>query len=484
LSGILLLAMIGFYILRFGGGSGRSSSRGKGGGAQIVLVGVAMLVIGYIGLFFARLIKAAVSRQREYLADASSVQFTRNPDGIASALKKIGGLAAGSRMETPEAETASHMFFGSAFRRGWLGAFATHPPLDDRIRRIDSRFDGTFPTVRPISEKQPPRVAKPPVARPGSAEAIGRTFGKLRVGDRLPLDPLLIMAAVGSPDTGHVSYAQKLIEAMPQELKTAVQDTFSARAVVFALLLDEDAEIRTRQLGSVQQRLGDATRDETRKLAPLVADQGAGARLPLIEMVQSTLRELSSEQYRQFRSVVVDLVRADRKINLFEFALQRVLLARLDRHFFGGAPPRVRHPAIGGLLSELTTLLSALAYVGHSDDPRARLAFDQAVASLRPGRSLDMPPRRDCSLTEISTALDKLVLAAPAIKRRVLHAALIVVGVDRQVTVGEAEMLRTIADSLDCPLPPILPGPLPGTGRAPEQTTPHPRPPMAGDDDQ
>jgi Zn-dependent protease with chaperone function len=222
LHGILLLGIIGYYLMRFSGTSGRSNRSGKGGG-QLVLLGLAAFVIGYVGLFFGRLIKAAVTRQREYLADASAVQFTRNPDGIGGALKKIGGLAAGSYMDTPEAESASHMFFGSGFRRMSFSIFATHPPLDERIRRIDPRFDGRFPQVQPV------RIGREPAPPPRPPKTgFPRPF-KTPMGERLPLDPAVLLGAIGAPTSEHVAYSAQLIESLPGPIQVAVRDPFGAR---------------------------------------------------------------------------------------------------------------------------------------------------------------------------------------------------------------------------------------------------------------
>ncbi len=149
LNGILLIAMIGYVLMRTGSGSYRvgfsSSSSNRKGGNPLPLLGLLLYVIGYIGVFFGHLIKSAVSRQREFLADASAVQFTRLPDGIVGALKKIGGLVQGSRLRTSQAEEASHMYFGNGLAAPFFALLATHPPLSERIRRIDPSFDGKFP---------------------------------------------------------------------------------------------------------------------------------------------------------------------------------------------------------------------------------------------------------------------------------------------------------------------------------------------------
>jgi hypothetical protein len=266
------------------------------------------------------------------------------------------------------------------------------------------------------------------------------------------------MAAVGAPSTNHVAYAQQLLQTLPEEVKRAAHDAFSARAVVFALLLDDDTTIRQQQLECVQQRLGSPTHDETVRLAPLVAAQGAAARLPLIEIVQSTLLQLSPGQFEQFRDTVIELVKADRKIDLFEFAIQRGLLNRLERHFAGGKSPGVRYPAVHGLAAEIRTVLSALAHLGHTKPEEARTAFAQAAETLKLRQPLGMDSRGECTLKSIGQALDKLALASPVIKKRVLHAAIVVVAIDGEVTVGEAELLRAVGDSLECPLPPIFAG--------------------------
>lgn len=462
LHGILLLSIIGYYALRFGGLSGGSSRDGKGSGAApILVIGVAALIVGYIGLFFGRLIKAAVSRQREYLADASAVQFTRNPNGIAGALKKIGGLQFGSRMQTPEAESASHMFFGNALRQAAHSPLATHPPLDERIRRIDPQFDGKFPKVEPVqAERTRRRAAEKPkkqsTTRPAAESVFGPVLGQR--DQRMPIDPLLILAAVGAPRTEHVQYARRLVQSLAPALRDAVRESFSARAVVFALLLDADDSIRQRQLELIEQQEGEPARRETVRLRPLVDQAGFAARLPLIELSQGTLQQMSADQYRSFQATVEQLVQADQQISLFEFVLQRVLLRHLQQHFGIRQPTRTRYHALTPLMGEATRLLSTLAHVGHADPQEAQKAFDNAMAVLGwEEKDTSLLARSACSIAALGEPLDRLAGATPGVKRRLLHAATMAVMADKQVTLGEGELLRAIADGLDCPMPPILP---------------------------
>jgi Zn-dependent protease with chaperone function len=476
LHGILLLAIIGYYMARFGGSSSSSSSSSRdsgksSGGGQIVIIGLGLFVLGYAGLFFARLIKAAVSRQREYLADASAVQFTRNPDGIGGALKKIGGVAGGSILTTPEAESASHMFFGNAIRGLWFPGFATHPPLVDRIRRIDPQFDGTFPRVelQPLEASRPdkPVTARPssvpvlPIPLPGMPGAGAATGGTGVAGTgRLAVDSASFIASFGSLDAAHVDYAQRLMKSLPKDLDNAVREAFTARVVVLAMLLDDEADIRVKQLAAIEQRLGVPTRQATEQLAPLVAARGSNGRLPLVELVQSTLRQLSIQQYRDFRDTVIELAQADRKVSVFEFTLQRSCLKRLDRYFFHTPPAKIEYLSLNGLLPELGLLLSAVAHVGAQDEQVKAAAFERGARALGGGTGLEFRPVAECSLRAVGAALEKLTQSAPAIKRRFLTAALEVVSTDGHVTAGEAELLRALADSLECPLPPLFAGPI------------------------
>lgn len=462
LNGILILTIIGFYLLRFGALAG-SGSRGKKGnpGAYLMILGVAVLILGGVGLFFGRLIKAAVSRQREYLADASAVQFTRNPEGIAGALKKIGGLSAGSRVRSPEAESASHMFFGNALKSAAFGSLSTHPPLRDRIKRIDPSFKGEFPkSVAPV------RASEPVVADavPGKSEP-GRGFGtpmdQFGIVDAIPLEPVVVLGAMGEPNKGHVAYSHDLIASMPAALLDAIHDLFSSRAVVFALLLDDDQEIRRQQLEVVRTREGEPTEQDTVRLAPLVKQQGKIARLPIVEMVQSTLTEMSPQQYETFRVAVDELVKADGKIDLFEFMLQRVLIDHLDRIMYGKKPPVIKHQSMDAVLPECGALISCLARVGHSEEDETARAFQQAMDQIQTGKPKpSLLPRADCSLKVVNSSLEKLSHGSARVKKSLLNAAMTCIAADGKVTVEESELVRAIADSIDCPIPPISVGPL------------------------
>ena len=456
--GILVVALVGYVVIRSIGFSAHRSrsSRGKGGGGviAIMLFGVALCVIGYVGVFFGKLIKSAVSRQREFLADASAVQFTRNPSGIAGALKKIGSLAGGARIESPHAEQASHMFFGNALAPSMLSAMSTHPPLDMRIRRIDPSFDGEYQQV----VKQ--RPTKADLDR--QAQAIDRRkAAATSVGGRrhaFPFQPARAIADIGAPGLDHFMYAAALVASMPEPMVEAARESFGARAVVYGLLLDDDRAVRARQLERLAQDADPAVFGQTNKLIPQLEQISPEMRLPLVEMALPALRNLSPEQYQSFRDNVKHLIVADEKIELFEYVLHRMLLNHLDGQFQKHQPAAIKYRSLQPLLGACTDLLSKLAYVGQTDDASAAEAFAEGVKKLfePESGSLEITPRDPGDLNKLDRALNDLAAAAPQLKKRVLQACATCIGADGQTTVEEAELLRVIADSLACPMPPLL----------------------------
>lgn len=465
LHGIQLLALIGFYVLRGSAFAGhRRSSDGKGGGGAILAVALGLIVIGWVGLFFARVIKASVSRQREYLADASAVQFTRNPDGIAGALKMIGASAEGSVVYTPAAEETSHMFFGSMFRRGF-SLFATHPPLEKRILKVDPRFDGDYAGYARARIERSQRREK--ARRKKEQENRGKPgFPKMgqgnvgfpgMMGDQFPIDPLLLIAGIGLPDDDDVEYSELIVDRIPDELAVAARDVFSARCVVYATLLNSDTEVRRAQLHAVATGEGQATIDETIRLMPFVDSLEDRYRLPVFEILQGTLTGMSPEQYATFRIGVDRLVAADQKVDLFEFFLRHHLIVHLDRRFGRITPPKIKYRAINPLQQEVCRLLAILVRVGHTDTNEALGAFKAAIDSIdKPWHDQVHFLNEGFDYKTLAGAIERINEASPKIKKRVLTAMAIAITYDKQVTVPEAELFRAMSESLDCPVPPVV----------------------------
>jgi Zn-dependent protease with chaperone function len=319
LHGILVIGLIGYHIIR-----GASHSRGskKEGGGAILFLGLGLMVIGYAGTFFGNLIKAAVSRQREFLADASAVQFTRNPGGIAGALKRIGGSEVGSVLESSESSEISHALFSQGFTSFFSGLFATHPPLDERIRQIEPNWDGEF--VAPLSKQESV-----------SEEAKGDDGGQKRKAATLAAVAAATIGetavrSVGQPTAEHLGHARELIEGLPAGIKDAAHQPFTARAVIHFLVLDDDPRVRSRQLKHLKDAADRQVYEETARLVEQVGELKVEQRLPLVDMVLPALRQLSKEQYLVFRENLDTLIEADGRLSLFEWVLRKIICHHLD----------------------------------------------------------------------------------------------------------------------------------------------------------
>ncbi len=447
LHGIFLIGMIGYFILRMSFYSGGGRSRDSKGALPIMALGAGLAIVGFAGTFFGNLIKAAVSRQREFLADSSAVQFTRHPGGIAGALKKIGGFVTGSKVENPNAPQASHMFFGRA-TSGFSAMFSTHPPLGERIRRIDPSWDGEFPESPEAGDGASGMTSPPGAAGFAGAEA----------GASASPDISNAVSQVGQPTPAHVAYAAELIERLPEPVVAAAHEPYGARAVVYALLLDRDPGPRGLQLAHLEAAADDGVYEETVRLAPIVERLDPGMRLPVLEIALPALRALTPRQVDLFQENVVALVEADEVIDLFEWSLERILLRDIQASFGATAPTRVRHRSASAVRFQLAVLLSVLAYVGSREPQAAERAFAEGWRTLSlPERGL--LPHEECGFTTLDAALVDLDRAAPQVKKRALEAAVACIAADRQVTVEEAELLRAVAASMSCPMPPILMGP-------------------------
>ncbi len=457
LNGILLIAMIGYILMRTGGSSRSYFSSNKKGGNPLPLVGLLLYIIGYVGVFFGHLIKSAVSRQREFLADAAAVQFTRYPEGIAGALKKIGGLADGSRIRSERAEEASHMYFGNGLRQPFVQLLATHPPLMERIRRVDPRFDGQFPRTAPVAHTadelvDPQRLA----ARLSAGEHVH--VAAVAGASAFARRPTAAVENVGQLDAEHVAYASALVNELPLEVASTVRDPLGAVAVVYALLLNvDDAEVRRTQLAYLADKADPRANAETLHIVAFVGQVRPEARLPLVAMTLPALKSLSPRQRQGFGDDVSFLIKADNRVSLFEYAVHRLIVTRLvDR--LAHRPPRSAEPrTMTRLVPAMTALLSTLAQWGSTDDAAARQAFEESVRILpgKPG-SIALLPRDKCNLRTLDMALDYLAGVGPEIKKPILQACAACIAADGKATVEEAEIMRVIADALDCPMPPLM----------------------------
>ena len=433
LSGILAIASIGSILLR---SSSRSRS-GKGGSGALA-IGLALVVIGYIGVFFSRMIQSAVSRQREFLADASSVQFTRNPSGIANALKKIGGFAKGARIKAPLASEASHMFFGSAIAT----LFATHPPLAERIRRIEPDFSGDFSAMTVAGGL----FAAQDSAVMGMAEPqTGPAMAASEVVDQ-----------IGTMSVGHIPYSAQLLAAIPKQVREELTDPLGASASVLALLLDADIDEKNIQMKHLKRV---APADMVRHVLILnKALHGIDTRLklPVLDLAIPVLRQMSPGQFARFKQYVDILVESDGKLSLFEFSLQQIIAHRLDPSY-AMAPKKAVYKSIEPLMADALNLIAKLAFVGNADTADAQQAFLAGMKKIPlSGAATDSRTVSDIPFNAVSRAISKFVVSTPGVRRSVFDACAQCVLYDQTVTIAEAELLRAIAYCLNLPMPPFL----------------------------
>jgi Zn-dependent protease with chaperone function len=430
--GILCLTVIGRVLIR--------ARRTK---YPMPLVGLALIVIGWAGVFFGRLIQAAVSRQREVLADASSVQFTRNPAALAGALKKIGGLTYGSRIESPHAEEASHLFFANGLGNS---LFATHPPLTERIRALDPGFNKKFPRV--IQEISPGPGAAQVSRPPGIPERFVAPF----------IAQHAIVANIGQATTQHLRYAIDFRQAIPSALESAAHDPLGAGALVCAFLLANESSTRQKQLEDLDRAISEAIRDEIMRIWPETQRIAPQARIPLVDLALPALRRLSPQQFEQFRAATETLVAGNTETDLFAYTLRKIVVRHLEAHFFPQQKRVTQFYALRPLAPDCGVLLSATAYAGQENATKAYAAFTRGAEGLSEAARGEIPwlPPDQCDLSRVDAALERFSQAVPQIKKNVLNACAQTVAADAVIQEGEAELLRAIADTLDCPVPPFV----------------------------
>ena len=469
--GLFVLSQLGRLMMRIGfnsSGNRSSGSRDEGGGMAVIgIAGLGIMVTGGLGILMGNLIKSAVSRQREYLADSSAVQYTRNPGGLAGALKKIGAMATGSRLLTPHAEEASHMFFGNGMRESWFSFAATHPPLLNRILLLEPSFDGDFSGVK--FEERRSSAAKPDskarrtqagIPIPGVGDALGQALppvimglaaaGQVQVGSAAA-----VADSIGNPTQQHIDFAAALLASLPEAVRTAAHDTHDACALVFALLLDpKDGPVQKKQLGQVDKLFGEQMAKATLKLSADVASLDPRAKLPVADLAVGSLRRMAKNQFERFNKLLESLAAADEKIDLFEFSLSKLVIRHLEPHFVKQQKKPARYYSLKKLSHECSVLISSLACTAGSNDETIQTAYAAGASHLDATRLTQLPDV-DCGLQELDQALVTLDGVSINLKRKLIEAAAATVSADGYLQIQEAELLRAISDSLGCPMPPL-----------------------------
>jgi len=447
LFGILVLGLLGRMIVR-GGYHGRLiSSRRDRGAPVVLLIGLGVAILGWIGVFFARLIKAAVSRQREYLADASAVQFTRQTDGIANALKKIGGYSEASYIRAADPEEISHMLFGSGAR--FTGLFATHPPLVERIRALEPSFrESDYPEVVPVSVSG--RVADESVSAMAGAAAPAIEPETL---------PDSVVASAGKPGAQDVAYARRLRRSIPATLYDAAHSVELAYLLVVALIIDKGEAHRERQLGIVEDQLGSERARIVTRLHEEVAAMSADHRLPLLGITFPALKLRPAPQLEFLVDLASRLIDVDGQVDLYEYCFYRVLRVSLGQAVDPAHFPGPRRKARRELRQAAIDLLTVVADYGHRDAGSRERAFEAGKAYFgKWAEEHRYASKERYTLRALEHSLDLLTALNGKGRRLVLKAVTAVAVHDNRVTSAETELIRTVCASLDIPLPPLLTG--------------------------
>lgn len=444
LHGILFIGIIGYGILigvRFGG-----ARRSEGGGAPILAMGIGLLVIGYAGTFFGNLIKAAVSRQREYLADASAVQFTRNPNGIANALKKIGGLSSGSIIESPAAAEASHLFFGQVQKMFLNSLMATHPPLEERIRAIEPGWNGKLPSIEDADEYQPQ-----------ADDDASHLYSGFTASDsmRVQVDSQGLVDQIGQLSDAGLDNAHRLIATTDDILRDAAHDPWGSRAVIYAILLSDDDTLRDGQYGILHAQAEKGVPEFVEKIQPLLQELESPNKLALVGMAMPALKALSSQQYHRFMGNVVELIKHDRKIDLLEWVLHRLLIKDLSPHFEGTRPIRTKYRSLRPVARAVATVLTTLARFGHENDPAGQAHAFRAGA-MAAELDIELDGNDDPNFTRLNAAIRELRRLQPLAKPKIIKACAATALADDHISGREGALLQGIAAALDCPLPPSI----------------------------
>ena len=445
LFGILVLAVIGQKILQHG-----RFSRSKDSG-PLLAVALGLLVIGYIGLFFGRMIKAGVSRQREYLADASAVQFTRQTSGIAGALKKLAGLPEGSKLGNSDAEEVSHMLFGEGLRLSSM--MATHPPLLERIQALDPSFKADALSELSAHWKlQPPNgmdedvalgLAAPPVA----ALPDGRSH--------VTISPPGVIAQVGAPQSDDYRRASKINDSIPENLLTAARHQADVVPMLLGLLHAPPGSVREAQQYELKARADIRTAEQALDYADRMTDLNPMLRLPLASLAFPILRRRPRAELRQFMDTVYALAHADGEISLFEYCLSRLLRTQVSEAL---DPTRSWVPGnkrLDNVTAAVVALLAIVAHAGHENPADAPRAYLAGLGRIYPRLNAPYAPAKDM-LAALDDLWPKLDALEPLGKELLIEGLVAAVSHDGQVTVAESELLRTICASLHVPLPPML----------------------------
>jgi Zn-dependent protease with chaperone function len=447
--GLLAVAIVARVVLQSTPGSGGRNR--KDGAGALMLAALAAMVLGYIGVFFGRLLQAAVSRHRERLADASAVQFTRNPVGLSGALLKIAGIGAGSRLVAPEAEEVAHMLFAAGLPR----LFSTHPPIEERLKALDPSFRASdLPKLAAEAAHDSERQRADDAARPLGAGPDATINAFTPAADRSVRGHAAfdIAALAGTIANENVRYAENARVAIPEGLRDFVDSADHARALMLVVLASQIPEVRAEQRRILEAAYGEEFATRVFGMQSLADSLAPALRLPAVQQLFPALRRLSLAERQRLRDVVAQLANADARIDVFECCLTLLLAANLDDLEAG---PMHGSASLMQEIAAIHALFTILAAQGTGDDAGARRAYEAGISVVLPERhpayeQIAQWPRA------LADSLARLASLRPFAKKVLIEGLVRCIAHDQKLSVEEGELLRTVCSVLHCPLPPIL----------------------------
>lgn len=402
-------------------------------GTSIMIFGVGLAALGMVGMISARIIKSAISRQREFLADASATQFTRQTAGIAGALKKIGGHSVMSYITAADPEQISHMLFGSGSKSAW-----THPPLFDRIRALEPDFDGTY------------------FGHVGASIQSSR-FEPAFASKETGIAPESIADVFGQPAPAHVEHAKEVRKSIPDDLYVAAHSINFSYMLTLALILDRSGEHIERQMILVEEHLGKQQAGLVRGYQADVSNMGADFRLPLLELVFPALKRRPAAQLVELVGLADRLVKIDGAVDLYEFCFYRTLRHNLMHALNPSGDGARRRGSRFEVAQAAANVLTIVAQNGHENVAEARLALDAGKARLgKQAAGVDSDLERTITADILDQSLNFLSGLNGRGRRKLIRAICETATHDTHLSVAEGELIRVVCASLHCPLPPIL----------------------------
>lgn len=447
LGGLLVLGQTGYFILRIFRGNSRSNSKSDGRVMIIVMaIGVGLLVVGYIGLFFGRLIKAAISRQRELLADASSVAYTRNPQGLVNALQRIELSATGTQLNSKNSEDISHLCFCPSLSVMFSNLLATHPPLKERIRLIDPK--GQY-AIRKKTEVAP-KVTSP---LPPTPEPAIKPFDMMAtvavLGATAGANTTDVIKSIGNPTETNILVAKEMLAQIPENILTIAHQPEHVILLIYALvLLPTDGSENLIKV--LKQYLSQEEAENVLTLQSQILTLPKTMQLPLLEISLPTFKSISLEEKQKALQAIENILSLKNE-GLFQFALHAIISKAVNTQ-----PNKAKYQDFKPVLNDITVLLILVITSGHDDPQKITYCYEKSLKYFT-DRSIPQPGVSNFDPVQLQLILSRLNQLAPFCKEKLLKACLECISDDNIIHIQEAELVRAIAACLDCPIPPIVP---------------------------